>query len=183
MLFLWEGRKIAYRRTAALRSKLGATPFCKWHGRFAFGTDGSDSSCASASSAPAPQLSGDYPLTSYRGEGAAGRRSYRYGCRSEPVECDHTLGGTAQAGHDEAEPWIEFARTTLDLGEDAARPGPACRLIAEAGVIPGHVLGRPAGGGQVRPKCPLSAVPSCSPWVGLTELSMSSTISFGGLRS
>ena len=60
------------------------------------------------------------------------------------VECDHAPGGTAQVCHDEPDPWIEFAGMPLDLGDDAAGLGPACGPIAEARVIPAHVLGRSA---------------------------------------
>ena len=62
------------------------------------------------------------------------------------VERNHPLGGAAQVGDNEPDPRVQLTRMPLDLGDDAAGLVPGSGLITEAGMIPAHVLGRPADG-------------------------------------
>ena len=60
------------------------------------------------------------------------------------VKCDDLLGGSAQVGYNEPGARVQLTRMPLDLGDDAAGLVPGRGLIAEAGMIPAHILGRPA---------------------------------------
>ena len=62
------------------------------------------------------------------------------------VEGDDALGRSRQVSDDEADARIQFARMPHDLGDDPPGLGPGGSPIAEAGVIPAHVLRRPADG-------------------------------------
>src|ERR1700757_2299282 len=59
------------------------------------------------------------------------------------VEGNDILGGPRHVRHDEADARIEFARMPFDLGNDAARLGPASRPIAETCIVAPHFIGRP----------------------------------------
>ena len=62
------------------------------------------------------------------------------------VECDDPLGGSAQVGYNEPDARVQLTRMPLDLGDDAAGFVPGRGLIAEAGMIPANIIGRPADG-------------------------------------
>src|SRR3954447_17373723 len=61
-------------------------------------------------------------------------------CAALVLEGDNTLGRARQVGDDEADARIQLARMPFYLGHDMARPVPALRLIAEAGVVPSHLV-------------------------------------------
>ena len=61
------------------------------------------------------------------------------------VEGHDILGRTAHVGHDEADPGIELPRMPLDLGNDTAWSVPGRCPIAEAGMIPAHLVRGTAG--------------------------------------
>ena len=62
------------------------------------------------------------------------------------VECDDPLGGSAQVGYNEPDARVQLTRMPLELGDDAAGFVPGRGLIAEAGMIPANIIGRPADG-------------------------------------
>ena len=72
------------------------------------------------------------------------------------VERNHPLGGAAQVGDNEPDPRVQLTRMPLELGDDAAGLVPGSGLITEAGMIPAHVLGRPADGAYVDAPCSAS---------------------------
>src|SRR3954469_6781978 len=51
-----------------------------------------------------------------------------------------------QVGDDEPDPWVQFTLMPLDLRNNAARPGPTLRLVAEAGEEDLRLIRRPADG-------------------------------------
>ena len=60
------------------------------------------------------------------------------------VEVDEPFGGANEVGHNEANMGIEFARVSLDFGEN---PASACQTgdpVPEVRVIPPRILGRSA---------------------------------------
>ena len=71
------------------------------------------------------------------------------------VEGDNPLGRARQVGDDESDAGIEFTRVPLDLGNDAARGLPALRPIAEVGVVPSNLNGRPTDGALEQMSDPL----------------------------
>lgn len=60
------------------------------------------------------------------------------------VEGDDPISRTGEVCHYKAETRIEFARTPLDLGDDAAGLGLTGRLAAEVRIVSAHILRRPA---------------------------------------
>src|SRR6476620_6964868 len=61
-------------------------------------------------------------------------------CAALMVEGDNPLSRAGQVGDDEADAWIKLAGMPLDLGDHPARLRPACRLIAEVGVVASHLV-------------------------------------------
>ena len=62
------------------------------------------------------------------------------------VEGDAALGGAQEIGHDEADAGTKLTRVPFHLGDDPTGLLPAGGLMAEAGVIPAHVLRWPSDG-------------------------------------
>ena len=89
------------------------------------------------------------------------------GCIGAEVEVDATL---AIAGDHRLQDEAPI-RGAVDVARPEERPLEIAELVEhEQRVV-------------AQPKCPFHAAPSCRPWVGLSELSMSRTMSGGGLRA
>src|SRR4051794_11853442 len=62
------------------------------------------------------------------------------------VERAHSFRRPLQVGDDEPDPWVQFTLMPLDLRNNAARPGPTLRLVAEVGEEDLWLIRRPADG-------------------------------------
>ena len=72
------------------------------------------------------------------------------------VKGDDALSTAREVGHDKADARVQLTWMPLDLGDDPTGLRPSGSPIAEAGVIPAHVLGRSADGAleQMADACP-----------------------------
>src|SRR4051794_40441513 len=61
-------------------------------------------------------------------------------CPALIIEGDNALYGPRQVGDDKSDARVQLVRMPFHLGHDVARPVPALRLIAEAGVVTPYLV-------------------------------------------